>query len=81
MSDRYSAESWELIKQTGITHIVSVLPKQLDAPFASKGVKYLQLDGIVDKEEQDLMPYFDQSNEFIQQAMAENETNKVLVHC
>ena len=27
------------------------------------------------------MPYFDQANEFIRQALIENKTNKVLVHC
>ena len=34
-----------------------------------------------DDSEQDILPHFTEANLFIKQALTENETNRVLVHC
>ena len=80
MSGYVAADSWTKIEQLGITHILSIMPGARDK-FAQKGIKYLLLTDIKDNDEQDILQYFEQSNDFIQNAITENDTNKILVHC
>jgi len=61
----------------GITHMISVME---DPPTTvSKVVRHLV--PIPDKWDADILKYLDGTTEFIRAALAENENNKVLVHC
>ena len=44
-------------------------------------MKYLIFEDISDNSAQQILQYFDRSNEFIKNALDENGTNRVLVHC
>ena len=66
----------KLLKDLGITHIVSVIPS-FNPPFLDK-FKYLHIQAY-DDESQDITQYFELSNEFISKCL--NEGGKVLIHC
>ena len=80
MSGYGPAKDWITIKSLAITHILTVTP-YANPLFKEEGVKYLIFDEISDNGAQQILQYFERSNEFIRNALAENETNKVLVHC
>ena len=69
----------ETCQENGITHIVRVT--QVDCGPQHPGIKYLVFDKVWDDSEQSILPYLTDSNIFIKEALAENATNKVLVHC
>lgn len=66
----------QLLKDLGITHIVSVIPS-FNPPFLDK-FNYLHIQAY-DDESQDIKQYFEMSNEFIKKCL--NEGGKVLIHC
>ena len=65
-----------LLKDLGITHIVSVIPS-FNPPFFDK-FKYLHIQAY-DDESQDIKQFFEISNEFISNCLSEG--GKVLIHC
>ena len=66
----------ELLKNVGITHIISVIPT-FNPPFSDK-FKYLHIQAY-DDQTQDLSQYFENCNAFIGDVL--NESGKVLIHC
>ena len=66
----------ELLKNVGITHIISVIPT-FNPPFSDK-FKYLHIQAY-DDQTQDLSQYFQNCNAFIENVL--NEGGKVLIHC
>ena len=80
MSGCSAAEKYDLLQKIGITHVLTVMPFTT-ALFKDKGIKYLIISDVKDSDEQNMLQHFPQTNAFIKQALAENETNKVLVHC
>jgi hypothetical protein len=71
-----TSTNFKLLKDLGITHIVSVIPS-FNPPFLDK-FKYLHIQAY-DDESQDIKHYFEISNEFISTCL--NEGGKVLIHC
>ena len=66
----------ELLKNVGITHIISVIPT-FNPPFSDK-FKYLHIQAY-DDQTQDLSQYFQNCNAFISDVLSEG--GKVLIHC
>ena len=80
MSGYGPAKEWENFKQFGITHVLTVTPHAAKH-FEKEGIKYLVFGDISDDSEQAILQYFEKSNAWIKEALSENDTNKVLVHC
>lgn len=70
-----------VIKNLGITHIVNTkgTATELD-PEIAKNIKYINVK-TEDKADKSIMGFFDQTSDFVCNALKENDTNKVLVHC
>ena len=69
MSGYGPAEDLKVINNLKITHILSVVPAAR-AEFESKGVKYLIFNQIQDNHDQNVLPYFEQANEFVHKALS-----------
>lgn len=90
LGDYENATNVEQLKAMQITHIIDATYEHLSEQKAlSLGIKYLPVD-IWDIEDADISTFLPMTNEFITQAMAENEasisnnepkSNRVLVHC
>jgi len=61
----------------GITHMISVMER---TPTTTPHVPKFHVP-IADSWDADILIYLDRTTEFIRQALADNESNKVLVHC
>ncbi|CAD5121747.1 DgyrCDS10224 [Dimorphilus gyrociliatus] len=70
------SNSREQLQKNGITHVISIHDLVNQKKFSH--IKYLNLVAR-DNEAQDLMHFFNETNEFIHEARASN--GKVLVHC
>jgi protein-tyrosine phosphatase len=72
-----SAQSYEILQELGITHVL-MIGYDLTAWFADRGIiyKHFELD---DKETSDILPIFDKTAEFIDEAIKSG--GRVLVHC
>ena len=70
-----------VIKDLKITHIVNTKGTQskLEESVAAT-IKYMNIK-IEDAINQSVIPFFDKSCDFVQNALNENESNKVLIHC
>ncbi|EAU90608.1 hypothetical protein CC1G_00992 [Coprinopsis cinerea okayama7 len=81
LSDYWTAKDAEEIGKLGITHIVSVIdrpPTQL--PESIPQSNRLQVS-IKDYSDADILVHLEETTNFIARVLAENDTNKVLVHC
>lgn len=74
-----AARNLIILKALGITHILTVCPYA--KPQCPTVFKYLVLDEIEDDDRQDILKLLPIGLDFIRQALTENDTNKVLVHC
>lgn len=78
-SYRRAAKQWNGLKLLGITHILTVGNDMSPAPFPLDfSYKIIKID---DHPDQDISKYFVECLEFLSNAMTENSTNKVLIHC
>ena len=77
-SGQAAAASLETCQENGITHILRVT--NVDTP-QHPNIKYLIYDKLWDDSEQNVLPQFTEANVFIKNALTENQTNKVLIHC
>ena len=62
---------------------VCVCIKGVDSKLSAdvaKGIKY-HIVQIEDEEKQSVMEFFDSASQFVESALAENEDNRVLIHC
>ncbi|KAL9083524.1 MAG: hypothetical protein Q9159_005716 [Coniocarpon cinnabarinum] len=73
----YALRRRESIKQTGITHVVSVLRWPLEEELV-RPYKHLQID-VDDEDEENLLEHFAATNRFIEDALQAG--GSVLVHC
>eukprot|EP01080_Neovahlkampfia_damariscottae_P007910 gene7910-12378_t len=76
LGGKSSAENEYFLQESKITHILN-LAEELKNYFPEK-YKYKKLD-LEDNEECDISKYFEETNEFIQEAYENN--GKILVHC
>lgn len=72
----YALRRREACKETGITHVVSVMRWPLEADLV-KPYKHLQID-VDDDEDENLLEYFPATNQFIDDALENG--GSVLVH-
>ncbi|KAL1745854.1 protein-tyrosine phosphatase-like protein [Schizophyllum fasciatum] len=80
LSDYFTARDDAVLVRLGITHVVSVLELEpmLPARIPAEHRLHIQL---LDNAGQDILGRLDETTEFIRQALAEKEENRVLVHC
>ena len=78
MSGQPAAACLATVQKNGITHIVRVTPQ---ATTQHPNISYLVFDKVFDDSEQDILPFFTESNLFIKQALEQNAANRVLIHC
>ena len=71
-----TSTNFNLLKNIGITHIISVIPS-FNPPFIDK-FKYHHIEAY-DDDIQNMTQYFENSNKFISDCL--NEGGKVLIHC
>ncbi|KAK7685724.1 hypothetical protein QCA50_011069 [Cerrena zonata] len=74
-----SAKSEEKLREFGVTHVVSVIEEKPRFP-SSLRLKTLHIP-VDDTYYAPLLGHLDTTTEFIKNALEENETNVVLVHC
>lgn len=79
LSDDNAARNLNLLTQNNITHILN-LTTNIPNKYEKNNIKYKKLV-ILDFESQNISQYFSEANEFIDDALKENEKNNVLVHC
>ncbi|THH16962.1 hypothetical protein EW146_g3755 [Bondarzewia mesenterica] len=80
LSDLTTACSVDTLERLGITHIVTVL--DIEPPFPEPVLARKRLHiSIADRPDAKLLPHLDDTTAFIRDALAENDENKVLVHC
>jgi len=70
-----------IIKKCGITHILNCT-REIDLPKnISKKIKSFKRISIQDKNSETILDYINESNQFIEKALAESKFNVVFVHC
>ncbi|KAI0924239.1 hypothetical protein AcW2_005171 [Taiwanofungus camphoratus] len=77
LSNLFTARDEEQLLSLGITHVISVIET---LPKLPESIKVLHIP-IADSMDTNILQYLDQTTAFITAALAENEHNKVLVHC
>ncbi|KAL4245857.1 hypothetical protein ABKN59_008805 [Abortiporus biennis] len=77
LSNFLTARDEKQLQALGVTHVVSVLEHP---PKYSSRVKTLHI-ALSDTSDTNILDHLDTTTEFIRAALAENEENKVLVHC
>ncbi|KAG6910211.1 hypothetical protein DXG01_012346 [Tephrocybe rancida] len=80
LSDAYTAKDKNELAQLGITHVISVLDYSPTIPDIIPQERKLHV-ALADRPEVDILSHLPSTTEFITAALAENEDNKVLVHC
>ncbi|KAF9005997.1 protein-tyrosine phosphatase-like protein, partial [Cyathus striatus] len=80
LSDLSIATNGEELARLGITHVISVIEHVPDIPECITPSNRLHLS-LADRIQVDILSHLDQTTQSIRQALEENTTNKVLVHC
>ncbi|KAA1469059.1 phosphatases II [Dentipellis sp. KUC8613] len=80
LTDYFTVRNEEVLKRLRITHVVSVIE------YAPALPELLPVDNrvhipIMDRPEADLLSHLDMTTAFIRDTLAENEQNRVMVHC
>lgn len=78
LSDYYVAKDSAELTRLGVTHVISVLEYDSEIPDCIPSSRKLQVR-LADRGEEDLLIHFPKTTEFIASALAENDSNKVLV--
>ncbi|KZV87390.1 phosphatases II [Exidia glandulosa HHB12029] len=79
LSDLGTAQCRATLVSLGITHVVSVMPGNVDIPY-DLFAKTMQVP-IADMPFADLLPHLEHTSKFIQEALASSPNARVLVHC
>ncbi|CAL1714189.1 unnamed protein product [Somion occarium] len=79
LSSLFSARDESQLRSLGITHVISVLEQTPKFP-RKLGLKTLHIP-LADTSDANILDHLDTTTDFIKTALAENEENKVLVHC
>ncbi|EJD32910.1 phosphatases II, partial [Auricularia subglabra TFB-10046 SS5] len=77
ISDVYSATARRTLRDLQITHVISVMPGPVDLPIPAE---HLQVQ-IRDSTTENISSHFDRTIKFIQTALAESSSHRVLIHC
>ncbi|KAF7356913.1 Tyrosine-protein phosphatase yvh1 [Mycena venus] len=80
LSDYFTARDAEQLAQFKITHVITVLDRDVAIPECIPEDRRLHIS-IADRSDVDIQKYLTQTTEFITAALAESEDNNVLVHC
>ncbi|KAJ2914655.1 hypothetical protein MD484_g5766, partial [Candolleomyces efflorescens] len=80
LSDLWTACDEKEMERLEITHVISVIEHRPALPDQIPIHRRLQVF-LADRSDANILIYFEETNKFIMDALAENETNKVLVHC
>jgi len=80
LSGYRAAGNTENLQALGITHVISIVDFDPNIPNYIPSANKLHIR-LFDLETEDLLTYLPSTTDFITQALAENESNKVLVHC
>ncbi|PCH36363.1 phosphotyrosine protein [Wolfiporia cocos MD-104 SS10] len=80
LANLFTAQDAEQLSKLGITHVVSVLETPPILPSSMPHLKTLHIS-VTDNINTNILQYLDTTTEFIRDALAESEKNKVLVHC
>ncbi|KAL1714029.1 protein-tyrosine phosphatase-like protein [Schizophyllum commune] len=80
LSDYFTARDEDTLARLGITHVVSVLEMEPMLPAIIPAENRLHVK-LLDNTGEDILSRLDETTEYIRSALAENEHNKVLVHC
>jgi len=78
LSDYFTACNSDELDRLGITHIVSVLDNDISLPDRIPKSHKLHVR-VADRSDEDLLIYFPKTTQFISAALAENDSNNVLV--
>lgn len=78
LSDYFTARDSDELIRLGITHVISVLEQDPNIPECILEEQKLHLR-LADSADVDILEHLDRTTDFITSALAENETNKVLV--
>ncbi|TFY76795.1 hypothetical protein EWM64_g7219 [Hericium alpestre] len=78
LTDYFTARSEDNLKRLGITHVVSVIEHVPELPESLPELRRIHVP-VLDRPEADILGHLDATTAFIQDALAENETNKVMV--
>ncbi|KAI0056047.1 phosphatases II [Artomyces pyxidatus] len=80
LADLSTARSEAELSQLGITHVVSVLEYTPTFPASFAHLQKLHIR-IQDRSDVDILRHLETTTAFIRDALAENESNVVMVHC
>jgi len=80
LSDYGTARNSKELEELGITHIISVIEGKPDLPEVIPEIQRHHLS-LPDTCETIIIHHLDTTTAFIREALEENETNKVMVHC
>ncbi|TFK26244.1 phosphatases II [Coprinopsis marcescibilis] len=80
LSGYWPATNEEELRRLGITHVISAIEHRPAIPQSIPQENRLQIF-IADRPDANILDHLEESTKFIKNALAESETNKVLVHC
>lgn len=80
LSDYFTAQDADELVRLGITHVISAIEYEPAIPGCIPEERRLHVR-LPDTSSADILVYLNGTTEFITSALAENETNKVLVRC
>ncbi|KAF8075036.1 protein-tyrosine phosphatase-like protein [Lyophyllum atratum] len=80
LSDAFTARDEAELIRLGITHVISVLEYNPTIPDIIPEERKLHIR-LADQPNADILSHLPETTQFITLALAENEANKVLVHC
>ncbi|KAF9462923.1 protein-tyrosine phosphatase-like protein [Collybia nuda] len=80
LSDYFTASDADELVRLGITHVISVLEHDTHIPECIPKKQKLHLR-LADNMDVNILEHLDDTTNFITSALAEDENNKVLVHC
>jgi len=78
LSDLYTASNEDEVTNLGITHVISVFERQPTLPTSITPEQRLHFP-IADRPHVDILRHLETTTNFISSALAQNESNKVLV--
>ncbi|KAG5642630.1 hypothetical protein DXG03_002468 [Asterophora parasitica] len=80
LSDAITAGDHDTLTRLGITHVISVLDYSPTIPILIPSENKLHIR-LPDEFRADILSHLPETTKFITSVLADNETNKVLVHC
>jgi len=73
------SEKYDIISELKITHILNITA-ECENVHEDKGIKYLKIS-ILDESDKEIHNHFKQAYEFIHEALSDDNSNHILIHC